>query len=110
MMQRMSKLLAVIAILAMSGCGTSYVRGKGYEGVILSGREWPHACSGEAEGYWTPERSQIRRLEGRLREHLERSKPMTAPELWKNLGRYKRQYFGVTVDGRQVPNRELNTI
>jgi len=46
------RLVAVVAVLAMSGCGTGYVRGKGYEGVILPGREWPYGCSGEVEGEW----------------------------------------------------------
>ena len=101
-MKRRSSVLSVVAVLAMWGCGTGYVRGKGYEGVIFPGREWPYGCSGQVEGYWMPERSQIGRLEARLLEHLRRSTPTRAPKLWGNLGRYKRQYFGVIVDDRQV--------
>ncbi len=79
------------------------------EGVIffaqsaeISGVE--HEFGDAIKGYWTPQQAQVRELEAGIVPFLEAS---TAPDhtqygFWEDLDDYQRQFFGVTLDERQL--------
>jgi hypothetical protein len=58
--------------------------------------------------YWTPTESDVLELEGNLVPFLEKSKNPHAPEVLKQIEKYKRQYRGIVVGGhRQIVLRFL---
>src|SRR5262249_42605210 len=56
-------------------------------------------------GHWTPDLHAVTEFERGLREFVRHARPAEAPELYKKLDQYKRQYIGIVVDGR---NEELS--
>lgn len=87
------------------------------EGAIVPARQSPAGMFGlPTSGTWTPSRADVERLEARLPAYLRdplRSAPRStsplglaptadeASSLAARLGEFRRQYFGVTVDGRR---------
>jgi hypothetical protein len=83
------------------------VSASGYEGVVLP----PEAakailcpCSrstpGLGEVYFHPTSAQIKELESKLTEYVRAHSHQEAPDQWKHLPSFVRQYLGVTRSGR----------
>ena len=79
----------------------------GLEGVIVPEARAPEF--GMLQGrnkppseYWTPTAEQVVELESKLSDYLKSTAPARAPELWKKLDQYKRQYVGIVVEGRRL--------
>jgi hypothetical protein len=84
----------------------SRLRGKTdeFEGVIFSraNAQQVMPSSGEApdeEKFWTPGRKDVLRLEERIETYLRKAASLA---LASKLPKYKRQYLGITQNGRRV--------
>ncbi len=53
-----------------------------------------------ADGYWTPQKDQVLKLEESIETELRQIAPLQSPNLWEKLSQYKRQYLGILRDGR----------
>ena len=77
-----------------------------FEGVIVPREravEFMKGFSGiEEKGAWTPGKNEILKLEGKLKSYLKKAAPGRSPNLWSKLATYKRQYVGITRNGRKV--------
>lgn len=75
-----------------------------YTGVIISeaiASSFIRAFSGgQADDYWTPRAEDVARLEAALAPFLRESPAARAPDLWKRLPEYTRQYVGIIEGGR----------
>ncbi len=56
---------------------------------------------GGAEGYWTPQATEVARLESALGPYLRQAALARSPDLWQRLPEYTRQYVGLLDDRRQ---------
>jgi hypothetical protein len=77
-----------------------------FEGVIVPREravEFMKGFSGvEEKGAWTPGKDEVLKLEGKLESYLKKAAAKRSPNLWSKLAAYKRQYVGITRNGRRV--------
>jgi hypothetical protein len=77
-----------------------------FTGVIIpQGRAQelvPNDWGVQAQGYWTPAREDILRLESNVSIYLRETARDKAPDLERKLRFYKRQYAGIMRDGRRL--------
>jgi hypothetical protein len=69
----------------------------GIEGAIV-----PAERMAPAAGYWTASEAEVTKFEVGLSAFLQRARPPEAPDLHKAAPGYKRQYFGITKDGKRL--------
>ncbi len=86
----------------------SFVKGSGYEGVILTQERaaavGENLFGGEIQGYWVPTQADIQSLEEKLLPFIRDNQAVfggAAPGA-DRLSRYKRQYVGIIQDGQRV--------
>lgn len=62
------------------------------------------ASAADFGGYWTPSEEDVLKLEGQLAAFLSQNSTafQRQPPVWEQLENYKRQYAGVTIQGRRV--------
>lgn len=77
-----------------------------FEGVIVpreKAGEFMKGFSGiEEKDTWTPDKSEILKLEEGLESYLKKAAARRSPNLWSKLAKYKRQYVGLMRKGRKV--------
>lgn len=77
-----------------------------FEGVIVSRKRavnFMKAFSGiEEKEPWTPDRSDVLKLEKEIKSFLKNAAPQKSQDLWTKIPTYKRQYIGITRKRRKV--------
>jgi hypothetical protein len=77
-----------------------------FEGVIVPrerAADFMKAFSGMIEKEtWTPGKSEIIKLEAKIKSYLKKAAAKRSPNLWSKLATYKRQYIGIVRNGRKV--------
>jgi hypothetical protein len=77
-----------------------------FEGVIIPREKavgFMKAFSGlDEKEAWTPGRNSVLKLEEKIESYLKQAADKRSPSLWSKLAKYKRQYVGVTRNGRKV--------
>lgn len=70
------------------------------EGIICTNfSDWNFMLKGVE--FWTPTKAQALKAEEKIKEHLKDNSPSDAPDLWRDLPKYKRQYVGIIVNGHK---------
>lgn len=76
------------------------------EGVIIpreKAADFMKAFSGMTEKEtWTPGKSEIVKLEAKIKSYLKKAAAKSSPHLWSKLATYKRQYMGIVRNGRKM--------
>ena len=79
---------------------SSVIETEKVKGIICqSNKEWEFMFKGKQ--FWTPTKEQVLKAEEELERFLKEKPPARSPELARKLGRYKRQYVGILVDGQK---------
>jgi hypothetical protein len=78
----------------------------GANGGQMLGKEFEVVQIGKVQGVlvsdaWKPSREDAAKLEAGLVDYIRRNPPERSPRLWRKLKLYRRQYIGITRDGRR---------
>jgi hypothetical protein len=77
-----------------------------FEGVIVPREKAVDFMKGfsgiEEKEPWTPGKNEVLKLEEKLESYLKKAAAKRSPNLWSKLATYKRQYVGITRNGRKV--------
>ncbi len=99
------RLLLPITILlllstALLGQDSKTVKTDKIEGIICTNvADWKFMV--KAKEFWTPRKEDVLKAEEKIEDHLRNNTVGHAPDLWRRLPDYQRQYVGIVIDGRK---------
>ncbi len=101
-----AKWLAVLSALLLASVGSTSAKEPGVtdpQGIIFTAEQIGSQKFVTAPGpYWTPSQEQVDKLEKKLPAYLKDQLKSHSEPLRIDLSKYKRQYFGYSLNGKKV--------